>query len=179
MMRYFKTELAICKKTQSSCLPHWVDLEKGRNGSEAVEVDHRCLLLLVCSCVSLCTHLCVHMRTSECCCRQRTEDGASCGEQILCRWCWFMQALGQRTQRHLRDGFSLLLLSLHPGLLLFSNLHFSKLISISSKHPDEDSKGIMPSANSQLKRYYVSPVAPPTKFCIGLVPFVNSQARFT
>lgn len=170
MMKYFKTELKNCKKTQSLCLPHWLDVEKGWNGNEAVEAESWCLLLLVCFCVSLCIHLCVRMHTCECFCQQRTEDGAPWGKQILCPGCWFLRALGQMTQRHLRDEFSLLLLSLHQGLLLFSNLHFSKLISISSKHPDEDPKGVMPHANSQLRRYYVFPVAPPTKFCTGLVP---------
>ena len=125
-------------------------VEKAWNGNEAEEADSRCLLLLLYFCVSLCTRLCVHLHTCECCFRQRTEDGASCGEQILCRGCWFLQAIGQTTQSHLRDEFSLSLLSLHPGLFLFSNLHFSKLISISSKHPDEDPKGVMPSANSQM-----------------------------
>lgn len=69
------------------------------------------------------------------------------------------------------------MLSLPPGLLLFSSLHFSKLISTSSKHPDEDPKGVMPSANSQLRRYYVFPGAPPNQILhrLGTLCKLSSQ----
>lgn len=90
-------------------------------------------------------------------------------EQIKMILLWhrygFLWVCGKKTQRHLKNEFSLFQLqgglslrteplSLHPGLLLlFSSLHLSKLIAISSKHLDKSPKGTMPSANSWLRRY--------------------------